>query len=52
MSHVYVFFIDDFEEQQEDKYPTFDDDNEFHDAYSHELYEKDDGQCNQKSVSF
>ena len=52
MSRVYVFFIDDFEEHQEDKYPTFDDDNEFHDDYSHELYEKDDGQCNQKSVSF
>ena len=33
MYHVYVFFIDDFEEHQEDKYPTFDDDDEYNDHY-------------------
>ena len=36
------FFIDGFEELQEDIYPTFDDDDEYDDDYSDELYEKDD----------
>ena len=36
------FFIDSFEELREDIYPTFDDDDEYDDDYSDELYEKDD----------
>ena len=43
INHVYVFFIDDFEELQEDIYPTFDDDDDdYEDDYFHELYKKDD----------
>ena len=42
INHVYVFFIDDFEEHQEDMYPMFDDDDAYDDDYFHELYEKDD----------
>ena len=37
-----VFFIDDFEEHQEDIYPTSDDDDEYDDDYFDELYEEDD----------
>ena len=36
------FFIDDFEELQEDIYPTFDGDDEYDDDYFDELYEEDD----------
>ena len=36
------FFIDSFEELREDIYPTFDDDDEYDDDNSDELYEKDD----------
>ena len=42
INHVYVFFIDDFEEHQEDTYPMFDDDDAYDDDYFDELYEKDD----------
>ena len=37
-----MFCIDDFEEHQEDIYPTFDDDDEYDDDYFNELYAKDD----------
>ena len=40
INHVYVFFIDDFDEYQEDIYPTFDDDDKYDDDYFDELYEK------------
>ena len=36
------FFIDDFEEHQEDIYPTFEKDDEYDDDYFAELYEEDD----------
>ena len=36
-----MFCIDDFEEHQEDIYPTFDDDDEYDDDYFNELYTKD-----------
>ena len=39
---MFVFFIEDFEEHQEDIYPTFDDDDEYDDEYFDQLYEKDD----------
>ena len=39
---MFVFFIEDFEEHQEDIYPTFDDDDEYDDDYFDQLYEKDD----------
>ena len=39
---MFVFFIDDFEEHQEEIYPTFDDDDEYDDDYFDQLYEKDD----------
>ena len=42
INRVYVFFVDDFEEHQEDIYPTFDDDDEYNDDYLNELYEEDD----------
>ena len=42
INHVYVFFIDDFEELQEDIYPMFDGDDEYDDDYFDELYEEDD----------
>ena len=42
INHVYVLFIDDFEELQEDIYPTFDGDDEYDDDYFDELYEEDD----------
>ena len=42
IKHVYVFFIYDFEEHQEDIYPTFDNDDECDDNYFNKLYEKDD----------
>ena len=39
---MFVFFIDDFEEHQEEIYPTFDDDDEYDDDYFDQLSEKDD----------
>ena len=39
---MFVFFIEDFEEHQEDIYPTFYDDDEYDDDYFDQLYEKDD----------
>ena len=33
INRVYVFFVDDFEEHQEDIYPTFDDDDEYNGDY-------------------
>ena len=41
-NHVHVFFIDDFEERQEDIYLTFDDDDQYDDNYFDELHDKDD----------
>ena len=42
INHVYVFFIDDFEEHQEYIYSTFDDNHEYDDNYFDELYEEED----------
>ena len=42
INYVSVFCIDDFEEHQEDIYPTFDDDGEYVNDYFDESYEKDD----------
>ena len=39
---MFVSFIYDFEEHQEDIYPTFDDDDEYDDDYFDELYKEDD----------